>query len=204
VPADLTGAGATAPLVTRLQNDIGAFRTAAAAYQVRRGAIAAAHYAAVNRSLLRIEKTIDKSFTALDVWDQTIYPHQQVLSDVQSLNTAIADLQKATPDASDAQTALANVALTAVGLVLDHSKYVIELKHHDPSYSRVTWGGQGHLVHYLDVVPQYDAIAAGTWDATTIKQLTAMRDLDVRDLNSRLKAMDATLRAITPQIKTLR
>jgi hypothetical protein len=81
---------------------------------------------------------------------------------------------------------------------------VIELKHHDPSYSRVTWGGQGHLVHYLDVVPQYDAIAAGTWDATTIKQLTAMRDLDVRDLNSRLKAMDATLRAITPQIKTLR
>jgi hypothetical protein len=31
-----------------------------------------------------------------------------------------------------------------------------------------------------------------------------MRDLDVRDLNSRLKAMDATLRAITPQIKTLR
>jgi hypothetical protein len=204
VPADLTGAGANAPLVTRLQNDIGAFRTAAAAYQVRRGAIAAAHYAAVNRSLLRIEKTIDKSFTALDVWDQTIYPHQQVLSDVQSLNTAIADLQKATPDASDAQTALANVALTAVGLVLDHSKYVIELKHHDPSYSRVTWGGQGHLVHYLDVVPQYDAIAAGTWDATTIKQLTAMRDLDVRDLNSRLKAMDATLRAITPQIKTLR
>jgi hypothetical protein len=108
------------------------------------------------------------------------------------------------PDTSDAQTALSNVALTAVGLVLDHSQYVIELRHHDPSYSRVTWGGQGHLVHYLDLMPQYNAITAGTWNSTTIAQLTTMRNLDVSDLNTRLKAMDAALRILTPQVKALR
>lgn len=204
VPADLTGAGASATVVDRLQADIGAFKTAAAAYQARKSAIPLAHYGAVNRALLRIEKTTDKSFTALSVWDQTIYPHQQVLSDIEYLDAAIADLQKSVPDTSAAQAALSNVALTAVGLVLDHSKYVIELKHHSTSYSRVTWGGQGHLVHYLDVMPQYNAITAGTWDATTVAQLGAMRDLDVRDLNARLRAMDTALKTITPQIRTLK
>ena len=204
VPGDLTSAGAAAATVSRLQTDIGKFRTAAAAYEARKAAIPIVRYAADNRSLLRIEKTINRSFTALNVWDQTIYPHQQVLSDIEYLNTAIGDLQETVPDTSDAQTALSNVALTAVGLVLDHSKYVIELKHHDPSYSRVTWGGQGHLVHYLDLMPQYNAITAGTWDSTTIAQLTAMRNLDVSDLNTRLKAMDAALRILIPQVRTLR
>ncbi len=204
VPADLTAAGASASAVGRLQADIGAFQAAAAAYQARKGAIPATHDAAVNRGLLRIEKTTDKAFTALTVWDETIYPHQQVLSDIQSLDAAIAALQQTVPDTSAAQTALSNVALTAVGLVLDHSKYKIELSHHDPAYARVTWGGQGHLVHYLDVMPQYDSIGAGTWSATTVAQLAAMRDLDVRDLNARLKAMDTALKTITPQIKALK
>jgi hypothetical protein len=49
-----------------------------------------------------------------------------------------------------------------------------------------------------------NAINAGTWDAHTVAQLTAMRNLDLRDLNARLKAMDAALQQITPQINTLK
>jgi Peptidase family M28 len=204
VPADLTRAGASITAVARLKADIGAFHKAAAAYEARKGAIPTAHYATVNSALLRIEKTTDRSFTALTVWDETIYPHQQVLSDIEFLDAALAALHKTVPDTSRAQAKLSNVALTAVGLVLDHSKYKIELRHHDPTYARVTWGGQGHLVHFLDVIPQYKAIANGTWNATTVAQLAAMRNLDVRDLNARLRAMDAALRTITPQIQALR
>ena len=204
VPTDLTAVNADATTVGQLEGDITAFQTAATAYEGRKASIPATHDAAVNRSLLAIEKKINRSFTALNVWDQTIYPHVQVLADIQNLDTAIADLQKGSPDTAGAETALSNVALTAVGLVLDHSKYLIELRHHDPSYSRVTWGGQGQLVHYLDVIPQYDAIAGGTWNATTVGQLTAMRDSDLTDLNARLVRMDAALRVITPMVTALK
>ena len=45
----------------------------------------------------------------------------------------------------------------------------------DPDYYRVAWGAQGHPVWpVLDVIPQYNAIEAGTWDAQTVAELTAM------------------------------
>jgi len=56
----------------------------------------------------------------------------------------------------------------------------------------------------LDVVPQYDAIQAGTWNGQTIAPLQAMRDQDLGDLNSRLNAMSATLELVTPQVNALR
>ena len=204
VSADLTSAGAKVKTVTHLENAITVFQKAAAGYEARKATIPMWHNVKLNRALLRIEKTIDSSFTALNVWDMTIYPHQQVLNDVASLNQAIADLKLPTPDTADAQTALSNVALTLVGMALDHSMYLVELRHHDPQYSRVTWGGQGHLARYLDVMPQYNAIGAGTWGATTIAQLTKMRDCELRDLNERLQTMTAVLQHLTPQVNALR
>ncbi len=52
-------------------------------------------------------------------------------------------------------------------------------------------------------MPQYNAIQAGTWDAQTVTELTAMRDQDLTDLNSRLNNMSTALEQITPQIAAL-
>ena len=58
--------------------------------------------------------------------------------------------------------------------------------------------------HLLDVMPQYNAIAAGSWNAATITQLQALRSQDLKDLNSRLNAMSAAIEKITPQINALK
>ena len=203
VPADLLSAGASTAAVHRLQHAIACFQAVTTAYQGRAPSIPAGHYATVDRRLRHIEKRINSSFTALTAWDFGCYPHQQVLNDVQSLEQAIAALQAKPADTATALDALSNVALTGYGLMLSHSVYLHDLTRRQPSYSRVDWGGQGHLIHYLDVTPQYNAIEAGTWGAGTVAQLQAMCHKDLCDLNSRLNAMSATLKAVTPQIKAL-
>ena len=123
---------------------------------------------------------------------------------MQCLEQAIAALKAKPADTDTAMDALSNVALTYYGLMLSHNVYLQDLTRRDPSYYRVDWGGQGHLIHYLDVVPQYDAIQAGSWNVQTIAQLQTMRDQDLADLNSRLNAMSATLELVTPQVNALR
>jgi Peptidase family M28 len=197
-------AGADAGAVTRLENDISAFQSAAAAYQAR--SIPPAHYADVNQSLLQIEKTLGVTFTGQNVWQMMIYPHQQVLLDLQSLEQAIADLQLATPDRTGAMAALSNVGLASVGLRVDDAVYRHLLTRLDPTYYRAVWGDQGHALttaELLDIVPQYDAIQLGTWDSQTIAQLQAMVASDVVGLNTRLDAMSAALEQVIPQINAL-
>ena len=88
--------------------------------------------------------------------------------------------------------------------MLSHPVYLQVLAPLNPNYDRVAWGAQANPVWpLLDVMPQYNAIAAGTWDATTVAQLTAMRNHDLKDLNSRLNAMSAALERITTRINAL-
>ena len=68
----------------------------------------------------------------------------------------------------------------------------------------VTWGGQANPVWpLLDVMPQIAAIQTGTWDAQTINELAAMRDLALGDLNSRLGAMSDGVEQMTTEIDAL-
>ena len=204
VPDDLKAAGADATAVDRLETAVTAFQTATADYETRAPSIPVAHRTTVNGSLLKIQKQISRSLTGLNPYQSTVYPHEQVLLDVQSLNTAIADLQAMPADTDDALSALSNVDLTAWGPMLDHSVYAHLLTRLDPSYKKVAWGAQGHPVWpVLDVMPQYDAIQAGTWDAQTVTDLTTMRDSELTDLNARLNAMSTALEAFTPQIAAL-
>ena len=204
VPADLLSAGAGKVVVQRLQQAITDFTAAAGAYEGRAGSIPASHYSAVDRRLRHIEKLLNSSFSALTAWDYGCYPHQQVLNDVQCLEQAIAALQAKPADTTTALNSLSNVALTSYGLMLSHSVYLHDLTRRLPGYYRVDWGGQGHLIHYLDVTPQYNAIQAGTWGAGTVAHLQAMCHKDLCDLNSRINAMSATLECVTPQIKALK
>ena len=204
VPADLLDAGANAGAVDRLQNAVTAFQTAAGDYETRKASISESDYGAVNASLLKIQKQVSLALTGLSPFQSTIYPHEQVLLDVQLLNQAIASLQ-APADTDAALSALAGVDLTSNGLMLSHDVYAHLLTRMDPSYYRVAWGAQGHPVWpLLDVMPQYNAIEAGTWNTETVAQLAAMRDQDLTDLNSRLNAMSASLEEVTPQIDALK
>lgn len=102
-----------------------------------------------------------------------------------------------------ALSALSNVALTWYGLYFSHPVYLYDLTRRVPSYPRVTWGAQGHLINYLDVIPQYRAIEHDTWDASTVKDLKAMRNGDLADLDSRLKDMAGVLEEVTSLLRTI-
>jgi aminopeptidase YwaD len=204
VPADLLAAGVNAGNVNRLQNDVTAFQNATAAYEARAGSIPATHDAAVNARLLKIQKRISLALTGLTPFQTTVYPHEQVLLDVQSLNQAIAALQASPADTATALSALASVDWTSNGLMLTHSVYLHLLQRLNPSYYRVAWGGEGHPVWpLLDVMPQYNAIQGGAWTEKTIDQLQAMRSHELRDLNSRLTAMSVALEKVTTRINAL-
>ena len=143
----------------------------------------------MDNSLRQIEKTSGLAFTGQTPFETTVWRHSQSLLDVQCLNAAIQALQATTTQAT-ALGALAGVDWTYIGLMVSHPVYLQLLTRLDPSYDRVIWGAQGNPSWpLLDVIPQYNAIQAGTWDATTIDQLTTMRDQDLQDLNSRLNAM---------------
>ena len=183
VPNDLLAAGADAANVGRLQNDVTAFQKARRTTRHESSSIPAAHYAAVNASLLKIQKQISKALTGLSPFQSTIYPHEQVLLDVQSLNYGDRRPEAGVcPDTTAAQEALVNVDWNSNGLSLDHDVYAHLLGRLNPSYKYVAWGAQGHPVWPLqDVMPQYNAIGNGTWNAETVSQLTAMRDQDLAD-----------------------
>jgi len=196
---ELLAAKADPDAVERLQAAVDGLGGVAALYEAGKGSIPAAKDRLANALLLQAERRFNGELTALDAWDYTCYPHQQVMWDVEYLNTAIDALEAATPGSSvpDALDALSNVALTGYGLTFSHPVYTYDLTRRLPTYYRVTWGAQGQLIHYLDVVPQYRAIEAGSWTQQTIDQLKAMRQIDITDLNSRLDSMSGTLEDAT-------
>jgi len=137
------------------------------------------------------------------VWDGTVYPHKQVLTNVTGLNNAIAELEKATPDKDVALSGLDAVDLTWYGENFSYAVYQKELTRHDPGYYRITWGGQGHLPVPLDVMPEYRQIENDEY-AAALATLTTKRAAELADLVARVQAMSATLAGLTPQVEALR
>jgi hypothetical protein len=178
----LLDAGADTTAVTRLQAATIAFKAAGVAYEARAGSIPASHVDAVNDSLRQIEKTAGLALTGMTPYQGTDYPHQQRLLDVRCLDGAIAALQA--DDPTSAMYALFGVDFTYFGTQVSHEVYLQVLHHLDPSYDRVTWGGQANPVWPLfDVMPQIAAITTDTWNTQTITELTVMRDQALGDLN---------------------
>lgn len=195
----LIAAGADTEGVDRLVAASEAFSAAADAYKGRKGDIT--DIAGANADLLEVERLLNGNLTALSAWDWTVYPHEQVLNDVTMLNKAIDALKAGRTD--KALKALGNVALTWYGLYFSHDVYTYDLERRLPTHPRVTWGAQGHLIDYLDVIPQYRAITKGTWDDSTVKSLKKMRNSDLDDLNMRLEAMAQTLEDATAILSTV-
>lgn len=203
VPSSLEGVNADQGAIDRLIGDIAAFKAASVAFAARAGSIPAGHVDSVNTSLRQIEKTYALQLLGITPFQTTVYRHTQVLLDVQCLDAAVEALQN--DDPSDALAALSGVDFTYYGTMLSHPVYLQILAPLDPSYDRVCWGGQANPVWpLLDVMPQYNAILADSWDDTTIAQLTAMSSQELNELNSRLNAMSAALEQLIPQINALR
>jgi hypothetical protein len=200
--AELTAAGADATTVGNLRTAMHDFSAAAAAYQSRKPHIPVAHFAAVNTGLLAIEKQWNTTLTGLDIWDYSAFPHQQVLWDIEYLNEALGHLQ-APVDKAKAISALGNVGLTWNAENFSPSVYANDLLRHDPSYPLITWAGQVNEAPHLNALPAIDLINADGV-AGAIASLTAMRDSEVTELNTRLGAIATTLDLMTPMVKTLK
>jgi hypothetical protein len=195
--AALAAAGASPAKVDRLSAAMARFTARADAYQARAASIRPARRAAANRILLKVEKVLNKGFTALDVWDTTVYPHAQVQWDLEQINAALAALTAVPVDETAATDAIMGVGITDPYAVdFSYENYLMQLAMHQPGWSGgLFWGAQGHLSPYLDVVPVLDKIADGAY-AGAAASLRVMQDAEVTELNERLDRMSAKLDAV--------
>jgi len=200
---ELTAAGASAATVDRLTRSLGEFTSATYAFEKRRATLPASVWSQTSARLMAIEKLLSSNFTALSWWDDTIYPHEQVLWDLQGVNAAIGALDRSQPQVRAALDALAGVGYSSYGLLASEPVYLHELDRHDPGYWAIAWGGQGHLPQPIDVMPEYRLVGSGDYDAALIG-LRLERGRQVGQLNERLAAIADVLDAATPQVDSLR
>ncbi len=199
----LEAAGADAATVARLDADVRAFQRATKAYRARAKRFTPEMYDRINAGLLAIEKELLASFTCLDVWEQTVYPHEQVQLDVAGLQKAIAELEKTQPSATKATGALEYVSQNWYGPYFSPEVYEWELTRHQPDSPNLYFGGLGKIAYLWNVMPQYRQIEAGEY-AEAQDALQPMHDAALADLNQRLVGMCEVLESVTPQVKALR
>jgi len=201
---ELLAAGADAAIVARLAAAVEAFRTAAAAFDSRAGAIPPSAIESANGGLLEIERAVNAGFTALSPAedDATVYPHQAVLKDVQGINAALAALRAAGPDPAAALMALEGTYLTRLGIVFSYPVYLKHIARLDPGFELITWGAQGQLPEPLDVIPECRKIQSGDI-AGAIEGLDTKRAELTGELNQRLAGMASLLEQVTPRVKDL-
>jgi Iap family predicted aminopeptidase len=190
--ATLTDAGASVAAVDQLTTSLDAFTAASAAWAAGSGAVPAGAARDVNRKLMRAEKVLNRSLTALDQWDSTTYPHVQVLDDVSDLNAAIAALDATPADADAAQDAVSGVGPMYYGLYFGQQVYERQLARQQVEYRRINWGALGHLEDYPDVWPAWAAIGDGDF-AGARASIVVMRDELVADLDAALADEAAAL-----------
>jgi len=199
----LVAAGADPAVVGRLTGSVAAFDAAATAFDARRASIPAAAQAAASKTLLEVEKRLNGNFTALSWWDDTTYPHEQMLWDLQGVNAAVANLQHPNPQQDSALRALDEVGYTWYGTNFSPAVYYHELDRHDPDYWGISWAGQGHLPQPIDVMPEYWQIEAGDYSAA-LAGLLAEQARQKAELDTRLANMDAVLEPLPGLIDTMR
>jgi hypothetical protein len=198
---ELLDAGVSPARVTRLTNDVATFQAEAQAFNDDRGSIPASQVRSVNKALMAIEVDVNSAFTALDCWDVTIYPHQQVLWDIQYLDAALAALQDPVDDDA-ALSAMTSVGINFYGPPFSYENYLYALERHDPDYPALYWGAQGHLAPYLDVMPSYWNVKAGNYDVASAA-LSGQRADEVAELNARIDEMCDVIEDVIPQIQAL-
>jgi Peptidase family M28 len=195
----LEGTGADAATVAKFTDDVAAFQTAAAAYDAGKASIPAAEIPAANASLMQIEKKINKGLLSLGPDDDVMWAHQQLVSDLENINKALAALE-GTPDPAAAKDAVSNMYLMWYGLTFSEVPWQTYLAWHDPGW--IGYGTTANVVKPINALPAYKLIDGGDYAGATTA-LTTLKASEVSDLNARLAALSAVLEEVTPQIQAL-
>ncbi len=146
-------------------------------------------------------RVLESEFTALSVWDATIYPHEQVEMDALHLAKAIESLEAGDP--FDAMRELEWwVSVNWYAPRVSYEAFVRELARHAPDFYRLFWGGQGHLAPYLDLWHVYHSIREKALShvddfGPEIAALQAEYDAAVVLYAERLSGMEDVLRDVT-------
>ena len=145
---------------------------------------------------MEAERQLLTGLVALDVFDQYIFPHQQLQRDATRMQLAVDSLEAGNPALAN-NTYIRRTGLTNAGRLFAYESYVAELARHEPSSDRLQWGGQAHLNPYVDLWHEYHAVAdkisAGLTDpsdyATEITSLKHKLRPVYHQLNERLNTM---------------
>ncbi len=191
---DLPGVDARA--VARLSSAVGAFRAAAEALDARLTTARPRRSGNVGKTMLAVERDLLTELVALDVFDQYIFPHQQLLRDATRMHLAVTALKAGDPALAN-DTYVRRTGLTNAGRLFAYETYVAELARHAPSGDRLQWGAQAHLATYVDLWQEYHSISAkieaGLTDpadyAAEIRSLRHKLRPVYRELNRRLWRM---------------
>jgi aminopeptidase YwaD len=208
--AGFAAAGVDAGVASSYLAAARSYAAAAKTFDARRARIGSGRTAAANSALLAIEKAMNSSLTALDVWDNTVYPFQQPMTDLTGMQATVALLQKSPVQYGKALAALEGVNLAWYGTHFSYAVYHTNLLQRVPGYVHANMADLGHMAMTLDVMPEYDqVVAAQTAKLPPTEAVTALKAkiaAEQTDIASRLEALttmlkDATveIQAVTPQ-----
>jgi Iap family predicted aminopeptidase len=164
----------------------------------------------VGALMMSAERKILRQLVALDVFDQYIFPHQQLQRDATRMQLAVNALKAGNP--VTALDLVRRTGLTNAGRHFAHSTYAAELERHEPDFDRLQWGGQAHLSPYVDVWNEFHSIDEKITDGKTdasdyaseIGSLEGKLGPQYQRLNQRLEAMTQVFAAATRKLDRAR
>ncbi len=111
----------------------------------------------VNEKVREAARVLLTGLTALDPWDNTIYPHQQAEQDTLSLKLALEALKKGDPET--ALSAIEGVSINWYAPRFSYEVFLREMYHKSPGWPRINWGALGHLAPIYDLWKEYNSIS---------------------------------------------
>ncbi len=151
--------GVDAGAVSALRGAVASFAEAAAAVDARLAAGGGRRSQRLGAFTMKAERLILTELVALDVFDQYVFPHQQLQRDATRMQLAVDSLRAGDPATAN-DTYIRRTGLTNAGRLFAYEAYVAELARHDPAFDRLQWGGQAHLSPYVDLWQEYHSVAA--------------------------------------------
>ena len=184
-----------------------AYTRAARAFDARRAKVKAADVASANTALLAIEKALNSNLTGLNVWDDTIYPFQQSMTDLEAMQAAVDALEKTPVAYRDAVNALGGVNCSWYGLYFSYPVYYTNLLQRQPGYVHANMADLGRMAMFVDVIPERNQVRSArstkTVPTAAIVSLKAKIAAEKADIESRLSALTSVLQGVTAQIKAI-
>lgn len=164
----------------------------------------------VGQAMMRAERRILRNLVALDVFNQYVFPHQQLQRDATRMQAAIDALRAGDP--ATALDAVQRTGLTNAGRHFAYEVYAAELARHDRSFDRLQWGAQAHLPPFVDLWHEYRALARGVDAGMTdpgdygpeIASIGTKLDPAYDQLNHRLRAIAGVLRTAAAELHLAR